>query len=304
MVRFPENLVALMLLAFSLPRSCGAATDGAQVAVVVSSTAPALEEAVGAFKTALGEDSALIFFVQLDNKDPSKSLMGAGRPRVAVAFGSRAFETLASSDPSVPLLVTMVLASESAGHVKPQQLISTVSLSVSPASVLTQLKSAFPTRRRLAVLLGANSSSPRNELPALAQRLGYTLEIIECAGPHDVLEALAALRGRVDFVWCLPDNTLFPSAAIPPIILASIRNGLPLIGFSEGFVRAGAVIGFFPDYADIGAQTAATVKRYLANQELSPVEPPRKIRMAVNDRVLRILGIERPKLSNEVLVIR
>jgi ABC-type uncharacterized transport system substrate-binding protein len=77
-----------------------------------------------------------------------------------------------------------------------------------------------------------------------------------------------------------------------------------VIGFSEGFVRAGATVGFYPDYADIGAQTAETVKRYLSDQEVSRVEAPRKMRMAVNDRVLRILGIERPKLSEEMLVIR
>ena len=77
-----------------------------------------------------------------------------------------------------------------------------------------------------------------------------------------------------------------------------------MIGFSEGFVRAGATVGFYPDYADIGVQTAETVKRYLANQEVSRGEAPRKIRMAVNDRVLRILGIERPELSSEVLLIR
>src|SRR5439155_12542951 len=123
----------------------------------------------------------------------------------------------------------------------------------------------------------------RLELAALTLRLGYTLEIVECSGPRDVLAAFGTLRARVDFVWCLPDNALFPSAAIPPILLASIRNQLPVIGFSEGFVRAGAAVGFYPDYADIGAQTAETVKRYLSKQDVSGVEPPRKIRMAVND---------------------
>jgi len=298
-----RRLRALVLLAVSARYLSGAAIDDGQIAIAVSSNAPAIEEAVGAFKTALGGDSS-IFFVPLDQKDPSKSLFGAVLPRVAVAFGSRAFEALASADSSVPLLVTMVLASEAAGRAKFQRPVSIVSLSVNPASVLAQLKSAFPGRSRLALLLSPNSGALRNELSALAQRIGYALEIIECAGPREVFEALRSLRGRVDFVWCLPDNNLFPSAAIPPIILASIQNNLPLIGFSEGFVRAGAAVGFFPDYADIGVQTAETVKRYLANQEISPVEAPRRTRMAVNDRVLRVLGVDRPKLSNQVLVIR
>ena len=303
-----KSLAVVLLLALSLSRPT-AATAGSQIAVAVSSNAPAFEEAVAAFRIALGEDGALVFFVPLDNKEPAKSLFaGAERPRAAVAFGSRAFEAFASADPAVPLVVSMVLSTDSAGGARPQQRFLTVSLSVSPTLMLPKLRSAFPNRKKLAVLVSPGSSSLRTELSAVAQRFGYTLEIIECATPRDVLETFAALRGRVDFVWCLPDNILFPSAAIPPIILASIRNQLPVIGFSEGLVRAGAAVGFYPDYADIGAQTAEMVKRVLAKQEIPHVETPRKVRMAVNDRVLRILGIERANLSkpdpsNEVLVI-
>ncbi|MEO8660392.1 MAG: hypothetical protein ABI693_18125, partial [Bryobacteraceae bacterium] len=112
------------------------------------------------------------------------------------------------------------------------------------------------------------------------------------------------LHGRVDFVWCLPDGELFPSAAIPAILLTSIRNELPVIGFSEGFVRAGAAVGFYPDYGDIGTQTAETVKRYLSKEDVAKTIDPRRVRIAVNDRVLRILGIQRPPPSSEVLVIR
>jgi putative ABC transport system substrate-binding protein len=295
---------AVILFAVSIPGAHGAVAEGTRIAVAVSSNAPAFDEAVASFRTALGEDGSLVFLVQLDKREPPKSLIGGARARVAVAFGSRAAEALALSDPDVPLVVTMVLTTDAAGTVKPQQLVSTVSLSVNPASILTKLKIAFPDRKRLAVLLSPNTSPLRSELVALALRLGYVLEVVECSGPRDVLGAFAALRGRVDFVWCLPDSDLFPSAAIPPILLASIKNQLPVIGFSEGLVRAGAAVGFYPDYADIGVQTADMVKRYLAKQSVSRLESPHKIRMAVNDRVLHILGIERPKLTSEAIVIR
>jgi ABC-type uncharacterized transport system substrate-binding protein len=289
-------------LVSSIPLAYGASAEGAQIAVAVSSNAPAYVEAVNAFRAALGDGGAMVSLVELDKGEPSKGLTGGGRPRVVVAFGSRASEALATSDPTVPLIVTMVLTTDAT--FKAPKLISTVSLSINPGSMLTKLRNSFPDRKKLAVLLSPKSSPLRAELTAAALRLGYLLEIVECSSPRDVLAAFADLRGRVDFVWCLPDNALFPSAAIPPILLASIRNQLPVIGFSEGFVRAGAAVGFYPDYADIGAQTAETVKRYLSKQDVSGVEPPRKIRMAVNDRVLRILGIERHNLSKEALIIR
>src|SRR5688572_26912447 len=135
------TLVA-MLFVLAIPRARGAGGDGPQIAVAVSSTAPALAEAVGAFRAALGDDGALVFFVQLDSIEPSKSFIGGARPSVAVAFGSRASEALATSDPAVPLVVSMVMAADAA--LKPQQLVSTVSLSINPASILTMLKNAFP----------------------------------------------------------------------------------------------------------------------------------------------------------------
>ncbi|MEO8096892.1 MAG: ABC transporter substrate binding protein [Acidobacteriota bacterium] len=294
------SFVAAVLLAVCVTRARGA--EGAQIGVAVSSEAPAFEDALSAFQKALGVDGHRVFLIKLDDPGGSSSPAAAKSP-VVVAFGSRAAERLALTDPSVPLVTTMVLEDAMALGKSPQS-VSTISLSVSPALILSKLKSAFPERRRLAVLVRPNSGPSRGSLIATAQRLGYVLEIIECASAKDVLAAFATLRGKVDFVWCLPDSVLFPAGAIPPILLASIRNELPVIGFSEGFVRAGAAVGFFPDYADIGVQTAEVVKRVLAKQDTSRMEFPRKVRMAVNDRVLRILGMDRPKLSDEVLIIR
>jgi hypothetical protein len=59
--------------------------------VAVSSNAPAFEEAVAAFRIALGEDGALVFFVPLDNKESGEEPVRrrGTAPRAAVAFGSQ-----------------------------------------------------------------------------------------------------------------------------------------------------------------------------------------------------------------------
>jgi len=303
MHRLRVSVVTIAFLAIPTADLGGADVRGDQIAVAVSSTAPAFAEAVSTFRTSLGSHGSLVVIVPLDNRELARN-NAKERPRIAVAFGSRAAEAFATSDPGVPLVVSMVLANDFSGTIKPQQLVATLTLSLDHASILAKLKSTFPTRKKLAVLVSSDSGKLRNDLNSLALRLGYELEVIECSNLRDVLAAFATLRGRVDFVWCLPDSDLFPSVAIPAILLTSIRNELPIIGFSEGFVRAGAAVGFYPDYADIGVQTAETVRRYLAKQDILREQEPRKVRMAVNDRVLRILGVERPKLSNEVLVIR
>src|SRR6185295_11903997 len=128
MESFRVSIVAVMLFALLIPPTWCAGVDDPQIAVAVSSNAPAFEEAVAAFKTELGDDSARAFFVQLDNLDLSKNLISRGRPRLAVAFGSRAAESLAVSEPALPLVVSMVLAAEAPGPAKLKQRVSTVSL--------------------------------------------------------------------------------------------------------------------------------------------------------------------------------
>ncbi|MEK7406910.1 MAG: hypothetical protein AAB225_17685, partial [Acidobacteriota bacterium] len=73
------------------------------------------------------------------------------------------------------------------------------------------------------------------------------------------------------------------------------------------FVRAGAAFGIYADFEDIGRQTAEAARKYLAGETLARGEAPRKFRLAVNERVIRILGLRytRPESPGEdFLVLR
>ena len=82
------------------------------------------------------------------------------------------------------------------------------------------------------------------------------MSVVDCRSPKELLDQFAALEDSYELVWCLPDSTLYQPATVTPLILSSIRRKLPVIGFSLGFVNAGALAGFYPDYRDLGAQTA------------------------------------------------
>ncbi|PYT20684.1 MAG: hypothetical protein DMG58_33540, partial [Acidobacteria bacterium] len=136
--------------------------------------------------------------------------------------------------------------------------------------------------------LGGLNSAP---LPTRSQLQGFTVRVVECSGADQLLAALDSLKGQVDFVWCLPDGTLYNSATIKPLILASIEHRLPLIGFSENSTRAGAAVGIYPDFRDIGQQTGEVARQVLDGQPLHAPQGPRRLRVAVNQSVLRLLGL-------------
>lgn len=108
----------------------------------------------------------------------------------------------------------------------------------------------------------------------------------------------------MDFVLCLPDSTLYNSTTAKPLILASLNNRVPIVGFSANFVRAGAAIGVYPDFRDVGVQTGEIAQRGLAGQAIAADEGPRKVTVAVNQRVVRLLGLEYQPRHGEVVTFR
>jgi ABC-type uncharacterized transport system substrate-binding protein len=85
--------------------------------------------------------------------------------------------------------------------------------------------------------------------------------------------------------------------------MASLENRLPIVGFSPAFLRAGAAVAIYPDYRGVGQQTADLVRRCLEPGDCSSWETPRKLNVAVNAKVMRMLGIDFNARANPDLVV-
>ena len=92
-------------------------------------------------------------------------------------------------------------------------------------------------------------------------------------------------------MWCLPDGALYNSTTVKPLILASLDNRLPLIGFSESFAKAGAAIGIYADFRDVGVQAGEAARQLLEGQNVRQSEGPRRLKVVVNASVLRLFGL-------------
>jgi ABC-type uncharacterized transport system substrate-binding protein len=95
---------------------------------------------------------------------------------------------------------------------------------------------------------------------------------------------------------------LYQGSTVTAAILSAIRHRVAMIGFSEGFVRAGARVGVYPDYRDIGRQAGEAAVRQMQDLPGATLESPRRITAAVNERVMRVLGIQHVSGGETVLV--
>jgi hypothetical protein len=238
-------------------------------------------------------------------EDPaSRQELSSGGAQCAIGVGLDGLRALLAAGSRIPVVATMTFRGDfaaSSGAGSESKVAGAVWLDLPVSSVAAGLLLAFPSATRL--VLVRNPSQPETAPGTLPP--GITLKPVECRTAPELLTALRKLRGQADFVICTPDSELYNKSTVEPLILASLEHKLPLVGYSASFVHAGAAVGVYPDFAEVGRQTAGICERIIGNAPGTHEEYPRRTSVAVNERVLHLLGREfRPGPNGEVTVIR
>ena len=275
-------------------------------AIVTSSASEAYLEAIEGLRSELAAGRIGVFVVDLSRLSGPAELrqeIARRRPDLLVTIGNSAAETVAA-ETSIPFIVTMILRSKCAvtadeGRQSPL-LVGSVSLDLSSEAIVGEIRRLFPDKQFLGVIQGRSSRLVDSaELQAAARKYGFSLKTAFCDGPEDLMDEFAALREFTDIVWTPPEFSLFNSATVKPLVLASLRHRIAIVGFSSGFVRAGAAAGMYPHFFGVGRQTGRLARKYLSDRQPQGHHGPESVRIAINERMLRLLGIRAEIPKNE-----
>ena len=280
----PSRYAVFGLLIATAPSLPAVSAD--RILVVCPCSVEAYNEALRGIADTVGREPTVIN--PASKNDPALSeyaLHNAGR--IFIAIGREAFNAGLSIKPAIPLIGTMILHDD-AGSAGPAA--SEIDLDVPPRLLLQELRRLFPDYVRVGVLVSGNVN--RAALAAAARESGIQLLEREVGGPADLVKVFLSVKGKVDMVVTLPNTELYNSATIQPLILASLESGIPIVGFSAAFVRAGAAAGIFADFREAGRQAAEAAMQYDPGRAQQLVEQPRKLTVAVNQRVTRLLGLK------------
>jgi putative ABC transport system substrate-binding protein len=271
----------------------------AAVLVAYDSGVEAYSEALDGLRTALGPDQ--IQTVDL-RKAGSQAQLGQAlgeEVQAVVAVGSPALEALRTRNRAVPLIVTMVLRPRDTAGIS-----GYLDIELPVNAILAEMRVLLPERRRVGIIRDRARGQPADLLEAAASKEGYAAVIVDCDGPANLLRAVRELKGKVDLLLCLPDATLYNSVTIKPLLLATLEERIPVVGFSPAFVQAGAAAGVYPDYYEVGRQTAEMTLQAIRGQSRTTADQPRRLRAVVNERVARLLGIEFQTKTGSAEVLR
>ncbi|MBV5297151.1 MAG: hypothetical protein JZU64_03165 [Rhodoferax sp.] len=221
----------------------------------------------------------------------------APQAQVLVALGTEAATLLATTVTKTPVLCALLPRSSfervlrGSGR-KPSSLLTALYLDQPLSRQLALIRLALPAAQRIGVLWGPESVARAPLLKSLAAAQGLTLAEAKMDSAEGVFPALKQVLGDCDVLLALPDPQVYHGSSIQNILLSAFRAGVPMVGFSPAYVRAGALLGLHVTPVQVGRQAASLVLEALQDRALpaSPVES-NDFEVGVNDHVARAMGL-------------
>lgn len=272
---------AALLAALALP------ARAAEVLLLRSGEGPQYDEAVTGFLAELGapvtemvvdESTTLSAVATRATGEGARVVAAVGARAAAVAVGAR-----------LPVVTFMVLQ-ESAVPAGPG--VVGVTLAPSAAALLETVLKVAPRSKRVGVLFDSKHNEAEAALlDAAARERGLTLVATRVSDARSAVSALDSLQ--TDALVLIPDATVVSKAFLQVLVARSFERQLPVVCYSESFVKLGLLAALAPSYAGNGRAAAAAVKRALAGSARGGTTGGPTV-LVVNSGSARRLGLTLP----------
>ncbi|MEX0900185.1 MAG: ABC transporter substrate binding protein [Gammaproteobacteria bacterium] len=238
-----------------------------------------------AARTALGGD-ATVSVGALDDAVPESA-------SAIVAVGTAAAARWAGSDDPRAVFATLV---PSAGW---QRLVrgdttrrSALFLDQPLTRQLALVRVLLPPLRELGVVYGPSSVARRDAVLDAADRFHLFINAHHATSSVDIDDAFLTVLRRSEALLALPDSAVFTRFNVQSLLLTSFRLRRPVIGFSESWVRAGALAAVHTTPAQLGAELGAEIATWLSDRGPLPASrTPMRYTLSVNRQVAFSLGL-------------
>ena len=210
-----------------------------------------------------------------------------------LTLGPQAAEITLERNPPAPVLSLLVTGQswqllKQAKSLYPRSAI----LLDQPVSRQIQLIRAIENdETQIGVLLGPYSSQLETQLTDTSKQLQQSVTIKTIQNADELIPALNGLIEQVNYLLAEPDSVVYNKRTIQGILLLTYRNKTPVIGFSQAYSRAGAMVSLYSDADDITRQAAEIIFDKPATDR---TYSPKYFSITYNQQVARTLGYNLP----------
>lgn len=292
--------LAWLFLSLSCLSLASLAAQATSILVVLSESTPIYLEFANTLRKEMASEPVSIDLVAAD----AESALPARSSDLAliVTVGSRAAEFVVARDSRSLLLLTLLPRSaveRIAGLRRDERRISAIYIDQPPARYIELLRAALPDYERVGLLAGQDSRETATRLAAVARDRRLRPLVEQVGSEPDIYPALQRMFAEPGILLATADTTVFNSQTIPSILLSAYRRRVPVVGFSQAYVRAGAVVALYSTPAQIALQTTEAVRAVLNGQGLPSAQYPRYFQVGVNARVAKSLDL---RIDSEAVI--
>ena len=285
-MRAPIPFILLFLIMLVWPHPARAL----DALILQSGRSPVYTDALRGLHAAAKLDSKTLVLSDYSEIDVQR-LVREERPRLLIAVGDRAL-TSCRKTREVPVLALLSLALTQ----KPlPDHIGGVAMTAAPERYLELF--AQMRAKRVGVLYDPRLSGLYVKR-AVAEAEGYGVTIVTEAlrNPRDLQGKLEKLKGEIDLLWLLPDSTAITTVNLEALLVFSMTQAVPAVSFTGQYVKNGAAAALDIDPYDLGWQAGEMAQSLVRSGggHRVPIVDPRKVRLQVNESVLRKLHLKSP----------
>ncbi|OGU09216.1 MAG: hypothetical protein A2075_00075 [Geobacteraceae bacterium GWC2_58_44] len=283
---------AICLLLFA-PWSSLAGHGG--VSAILSSDIPPYRQAFDGFKSAVQGENGGGRIVEHNLRiegDGAMERIAAEHPLLVFAVGPEASKFARERMKNVPVVFAMVLNAESLAGAN----VTGVSLEISMRAKLERIRKILPDARRIGVVYSPASAPLYREVAQQCRGMGLQAVGREIPTGKELHEAFDAMKEQIDLFLMIPDTKIYFPKSIEHLLMDGLKHRVPVVGLASSYTRAGAIVSFEADYADLGRQAGEMALRIAGGEKPSRIEParPKRVKMSINLVVAERLGIRVP----------
>ena len=265
--------------------------------LVISRTAPA---APARIEVILSQESRVYRALYTALQDRLRAAMGdkvqlearglpveASSATLLVSAGIPASEEILKRYPTIPAVAVLLPHHAVADLVRRDRQrrapATALYLDQPPDRYFGLIRATLPEATRVGIIYGSISRADRADFAAAAKRAGLALQEAQFAKDDNIVQVLEPLLSKTDVLLVPPDPEVSSEQNVYPLLLSTYRRGIPVVGFSAAYVRAGAL-------------AADVITRFLqpGQGRLPPPQYPADFRVSVNRQVARSLGLMVP----------
>lgn len=151
-----------------------------------------------------------------------------------------------------------------------------------------------PDAQSIATVFGETSVLHRDNFEKLAENANFITHYAFLDDAQNPVQILTPLIRQANVFLAIPDSASFNRSVSRWALYITLRNKIPLIGFSSSYSEAGATVSIYSTTEQIAIQTLDVINHFLNSQELITPEFPNNFTIDINHSIVRTLRMNLP----------